>query len=41
MRFTKYIDIRPEKVDNHPELVDSLDKLSYHEKVDADNSRIH
>ena len=27
MRFTKYIDIRPEKVDNHPELVDSLDKF--------------
>ena len=27
MRFTKYIDIRAEKVDNHPELVDSSGKF--------------
>ena len=29
MRFTKYIDIRPKKVDYHPE------------KVDANNSLVH
>ncbi len=27
MRFPKNIDIRPEKVDYHPEIVDSMDKF--------------